>query len=325
MTTILVFGDVENNALSSSSLQAVKAAQDIAPQLSAAISGAILGYELKAIAEEFSRAGLAETAIVDDARLAMYNGDYFVAAAKTLIERARPDIVVFPHNGNTVEWVPRLAARMKASLAMNATALGHDGKTVVATRPVCGGALMADYSLRGDMAFVTIAPSVYPKADLGEVGAVVAVELGEVETRITALEVIADDNGTGPSLKEAKVIVSGGLGLGSKENWRLVEAAAAATDAAVGASRAAVESGWVSPSRQVGFSGAKVSPEVYIAVGISGAIHHLAGISTAKKVVAINKDPEANIFKIAHLGVVGDLNEVLPAFTDRVLELKAGS
>jgi electron transfer flavoprotein alpha subunit len=146
------------------------------------------------------------------------------------------------------------------------------------------------------------------------------VSLPSISSRVEWLATLADAAGQGPALKTAKIVVSGGVGVATAANWKLIEEAAQALGAAVGASRAAVEMGLAPPNRQVGFSGLKVSPDLYVAVGISGALHHLAGIGNAKKVVAINKDSEAPIFKAAHLGVVGDLTEVLPAFSARVRE-----
>jgi electron transfer flavoprotein alpha subunit len=155
-------------------------------------------------------------------------------------------------------------------------------------------------------------------------GTVVAVGMPDVKARVTLVEETPEEAGGGPSLRKAKVVVSGGLGIGSRDNWRLVEEAAASLGAAVGATRAVVELGWVPAARQVGFSGQKISPDLYVAVGISGAVHHLAGLAGAKTIVAINKDPEAGIFRAARFGVVGDANEVVPAFIARVKELGVG-
>jgi electron transfer flavoprotein alpha subunit len=142
-----------------------------------------------------------------------------------------------------------------------------------------------------------------------------------VSSRVTVLKEVQEAVGSGPSLKKAKVVVSGGMGVGTRENWALIEDAASALGAAIGASRPVVELGWIPVSRQVGFSGQKIQPDLYIAIGISGAVHHLAGLKAAKNIVAINKDPEASIFRAARFGVVGDIKDVVPAFVARVREL----
>ena len=136
------------------------------------------------------------------------------------------------------------------------------------------------------------------------------------------LEEVREQATTGPRLKDAKVIVSGGRGLGGPENWKYVEELAQVLGAAVGATRAVTDAGWVTPSLQVGLTGATVAPDLYITIGISGAVQHIAGISGARNVVAINRDADANIFKYARYGVVGDWKQIVPAFTQRLKELR---
>src|SRR6185437_6430617 len=191
-------------------------------------------------------------------------------------------------------------------------------------RAIAGGSLHATYRVDRPLRILLLTPGAQRPRPQVSPCPVTPVSLPAVSSRIEWVASVADAVGQGPALKTAKIVVSGGVGVGTAANWNLIEEAAQALNAAVGASRAAVEMGLAPSSRQVGFSGLKVSPDLYIAVGISGALHHLAGIGNAKKVVAINKDPEAPIFKAAHLGVVGDLTEVIPAFTARVRELKTG-
>ncbi|MBK5516725.1 electron transfer flavoprotein subunit alpha/FixB family protein [Pseudomonas sp. TH10] len=144
-----------------------------------------------------------------------------------------------------------------------------------------------------------------------------------IDNPVSVVETISEEASDGPSLRTAKIVVSGGIGIGSADNWKVIEESAKGLNAAVGATRAAVEMGWVPTTKQVGFSGLKVSADLYVAAGISGAIHHLAGISRVKNVVAINSDGEANIFSVANYGVVGDAKAVLPAFVARVQELRS--
>jgi electron transfer flavoprotein alpha subunit len=232
--------------------------------------------------------------------------------------------VLFPATAEAMEWVPLLAGRLGAALAGGCIRLAFDGDALIATRPVCGGAVLAEYAFQRPLRFATLAPGAFAPAKAQDAGAVISVAMPDVAPRVAVLEEIPESTGSGPSLRKAKVVVSGGLGLGTRDKWRLVEAAAESLGAAVGATRAVVELGWVPPAQQVGFSGQKISPDLYVAVGISGAVHHLAGLGGAKTIVAINKDPEAGIFRAARFGVVGDANEVVPAFVARVKELRSG-
>jgi len=216
-----------------------------------------------------------------------------------------------------------LAGRLDAAMATACTRLTFDGERVVARRPVCGGAVVGEYAFNRPLQIATIAQGAYAPAAPSDACAISPVELPAVQSRVAVLEEIPDAGNAGPRLKNARVVVSGGLGIGSREHWHVIEEAAAALGAAIGATRAVVELGWAPSSQQVGFSGQKISPELYIAVGISGAVHHLAGIAGAKTIVAINKDPEAGIFRAARFGVVGDAKEVVPAFIARVRELRA--
>ena len=320
MAGILVFGAVADGALASTSLEAAGLAQalDRGP-----VIGALIGAGCAEASASFAGAGFEQMFVVDDPRLSPYRAEPFIAAAEAIIKRAAPDIVLFTETGDTAEWVALLAARLGAALAGGCTKLGFDGTTLIATRPVCGGAVVAEFAFNCLLCFATLAPGIAAPAQTAGACPITPVALPDVVSRVRLLDEVPQSAGTGPALKKAKVVVSGGLGLGSKENWRLVEEAASSLGAAVGATRAVVELGWVPSVQQVGFSGQKIGPDLYIAVGISGAVHHLAGLARAKTIVAINKDPQAGIFRAARFGVVGDAREVLPAFVARVKELRA--
>jgi len=194
------------------------------------------------------------------------------------------------------------------------------------TKPVYGGGVWGEFVIRGAPRMATIRTGIFgergPSATAA--GEVVRLDVAVPQAgRVTLLEEAAADAAGGVKLKDAKVIVSGGRGLGGPDNWHFIEAAAAALDGAIGCSRPIADSGWVPSSHQVGLSGTSVTPDLYIAVGISGAVQHLAGISNASTVVAINVDSEADIFTRANYGVVGDYREVLPAFIERVKQLRS--
>ncbi len=321
MAGILVFGAVSEGALAATSLEAVSLARSLNR---APVMGALIGSGCESAVTSFANGGLEQLFVVDNEQLSPYRAAPFDAAAEAIIERVQPDIVLFTETGDTAEWVPLLAARLGAALATGCTRLSFEGETLVATRPVCGGAVLAEYAFDRPLRFASLAPGMAVPAEAAPPCAVTPIALPDFDGRVSVREELPQSARTGPALKKAKVVVSGGLGLGNKENWRLVEEAASSLGAAVGATRAVVELGWVPSAQQVGFSGQKIGPDLYIAVGISGAVHHLAGLARAKTIVAINKDPQAGIFRAARFGVVGDAREVLPAFVARVRELRAG-
>ena len=323
MAAILVFGAIFEGALAASSLEAVAAGRQLAQSTGAKLYGGLIGHDCAMAASAFAKAGFAELFIAEDACLVPYVAECHVAAAEAIIATCAPSLILFPQTAETSEWVPLLAGRLKAAMASACTKLAYDGGELVATRPVCGGAVQGEYAFNRLPIIATIASGAYAPAAVTEDCPISPVDVPDVQPRVSVLEEIPDAGTGGPRLKGARVVVSGGLGLGSKENWHLVEETAAALGAAVGATRAVVELGWVPSTQQVGFSGQKISPELYIAVGISGAVHHLAGLAGAKTIVAVNKDPEAGIFRAARFGVVGDAKEILPAFVARVKELRA--
>lgn len=209
-------------------------------------------------------------------------------------------------------WAPQVAASLSAEFLTSCELIEVANNALRVTGPVMGAMVQKTLSL-GDRNAVLLYSGENLAAPAGT-DIVVEVSREPAEqgaVRFVASEALPDSGGI--PLRGASKVISGGLGIGSGEKWRLIEEFAAKVNAAVGASRAAVEMGWVPSSRQVGFSGQKVSPDVYVAVGISGAVHHLAGIGGAKKIVAINKDPEASIFKIADVGIVGDYEQIVAA------------
>jgi electron transfer flavoprotein alpha subunit len=189
---------------------------------------------------------------------------------------------------------------------------------------VFGGSAIAEFSIASTPRVVTLRPRAFEtdQAPTAREAQIEALDVPTPDGAIEVLEEIREQATTGPRLKDAKVIVSGGRGLGGPENWKYVEELAQVLGGAVGATRAVTDAGWVAPSLQVGLTGATVAPDLYITIGISGAVQHIAGISGARNVVAINRDADANIFKYARFGVVGDWKQIVPAFTQRLKELR---
>jgi electron transfer flavoprotein alpha subunit len=323
MPGVLVFGAIADGQLLGASLEVAAAGQELARAMGTRLFGGLIASDCAAAAQLLAAAGVTELFVADNARHVPYVADFHIAAAEAIIRRCAPAVVLFPQTAETSEWVPVLAARLEAAMATACTRLAFDGERVVVTRPVCGGAVQGEYVFNRPLQIATMSPGACAPIALSDACPISPVAVPDLQPRVTVVEEVADEASAGPRLKSARVVVSGGLGVGGREDWRLIDEAAAALGAAIGATRAVVELGWVPSSQQVGFSGQKISPELYIAIGISGAVHHLAGIAGAKTIVAINKDPDAAIFRAARFGVVGDVKEVVPAFVERVKELRA--
>lgn len=323
MPTILVMGAISGGELTSASLEAVTAGRQLAEAMGARMVGGLIGHDFAGAAQAFAKTGLTELFVADHSRHAPYLAELHAVAADAIVKRCRPEVILAPQTGETSEWMPILSSSLKAPLASACLRIALDGDDLVVTRPVCGGAVRGEYVLAGPIRMATLVPAAYAQAAPGEGCPISSVELPEAQARVRVIEELNDQEGTGPRLRNALTVVAGGLGVGARENWKWVEDAATVLGAAVGATRAVVELGWVRHSQQVGFSGQKISPDLYLAIGISGAVHHLAGLAGAKTIIAINKDPDAGIFRAARFGIVGDAKEVMPAFVARVKELQA--
>ncbi len=324
MAGVLVFGALAAGQLAPASLEAAGVGAQLAKALGAPLFGALIGDNLSAAAEQF-QCGYSTLYLAEGAHYKPYTAAAQLAAAKAAIEACTPSIVLFAHNPETREWVPRLAAHLNAGLVIDCVALAIEGADLVVAKPVYGGGVRGEFVIRGAPRMATVRAGGFERAPVTGAGAVVRLDVPPPpQGRVTLLEeTAAQAGGSGVKLKDAKAVVAGGRGLGGADNWHFIEETAAALGAAVGCSRPVADSGWVPTSHQVGLSGTSVTPDLYIAVGISGAVQHLAGISAAKKVVAINTDGEADIFTRADYGVIGDYREVLPAFIARVRQLRS--
>jgi electron transfer flavoprotein alpha subunit len=322
MPGVIVFGELSGDGLHEGSLEALTAGALLAAQLGEPLLGALVGVNARAAVAGFQR-GAQRVLLYEGEDLHAYAGERFAACAQRLVTETAARIVLAPHTIQTRDWMPRLAARMDAGLVMDCTALAAQGDTLLVTRPIFGGSVSGDYTLHGNPVMVTLSPGAFEPAATATPCAVEPIAPDAIpDNGVTLLEEIAGDAGDGLRLQDAKIVVSGGRGVGGPENWHYIEKAAQDLGAAVGCSRPVVDAGWVAFRHQVGMSGSSVAPEMYVAVGISGAVHHLAGIAAARTVVAINTDAEAGIFRRANYGVVGDFKEVLPAFVKRVIELR---
>jgi electron transfer flavoprotein alpha subunit len=250
---------------------------------------------------------------------------WLLDAAEAAARHQQPEVILLSHLGAGRELGPSLAHRLGTGIVTDCTALRVEDGALVITKPVYGGSALAEYTIATTPRMASLRPRAFEAAtsSTARQPQVETLNVPDAKDAEQVLEDIREQVAAGPRLKDAKIVVSGGRGLGAPDNWKAVDELAAVLGAAVGASRAVTDAGWVPASHQVGLTGATVAPDLYIAIGISGAVQHVAGITGARSVVAINRDPEANIFKYARFGVVGDWKEILPAFTQRLSETRS--
>ena len=322
MPGVLVFGEPGESGLSRATLQVAAAAASLAEALGEPLLGALVGDDVERAASEFA-CDIDTLYLAQGRHYEPYTAEGRIAAARAILDAALPSAVVFAHGADTRDWVPQLAARIGAGLAMDCTAVAVEQGGLVVTKPVNGGGVLAELAIRGRPALATLRASAFQPKTGSAAARLIRIDVPPgAADRIEVLGVHSTTGTAGPRLKDAKIIVSGGRGVGAPENWHYIEEASAVLGAAVACSRPVADSGWVPSVHQVGLSGTMVAPDLYVAVGISGAAQHLAGISAARTVVAINNSADADIFFRADYGVVEDYRDVLPAFVERVRQLR---
>ena len=324
---VMIFGEVIEGKLSSMATELLGCGRKLANELGQELSAVILGSDISSLAQDAIASGADKVYVVDDPLLKDYQTDAYVAVMEKVVKQVAPNILLLGTTPMGRDLAPRLAFRLDTAVSMDCVALDidPDSKLLLQTRPVYGGNAKAVYiceDTKPQMAAVrakALDPLERDDARKGEVSAIEAgLDPSIIRTKVvdTVKEEVA-----GVKLEDADVIVTGGRGIGSTEGFKELEPLAKALGAAIGATRPPCDNGWVPASLQVGLTGKIVSPTLYIAVALSGSSQHIAGCSGAKNIIAINKDPEANIFKEARFGVVGDYKKVLPAFTAKVKEL----
>ena len=326
---VWVFIEVVRGKIKGVSLELLGQGRKMADDLGEKLVAIIPGNEIEDFAKMAIHYGADEAIVVDQKELKDYSTDGYTKAMCTLIKKYNPAVLLIGATNNGRDLGPRVSSRMQTGLTADCTELGVDSEThlVKWTRPAFGGNLMAtilcpDYRPQ----IGTVRPGVFkkPEEDTGRKGEIIheTVEFGPDEIRTRIVEVITEAGGADVNLEEA-IIVSGGRGVGGPEGFEVLKELADEIGAQIGASRAAVDSGWISSLHQVGQTGKSVGPKIYIACGISGAIQHVAGMSSSDVIIAINKDPDAPIFNIADYGIVGDLFEIIPELTKRIRSSKA--
>jgi electron transfer flavoprotein alpha subunit len=267
--------------------------------------------------------GAAKVWLLENAALAPYRGEVWTPVLADLVATQQPKAILAPVTSRQREFMARLGARLGVGLAADSVGLTMEGDKLVATRPVYAGKLLSKVVWAKTPWLATLRPNVFRPAE-AQPGKTAAVERPSVNMPPAATKLVErrEEVSTGlPELTEAEIVLSGGRGMKGPEHYVILENMAQVIGAAVGASRAAVDAGWRPHRFQIGQTGRTISPKLYLGFGVSGAIQHLAGMRTSKVIVAVNKDPEAPIFKIADYGIVGDLFEVVPALTQEFKRL----
>jgi len=322
---ILTFIEIRDGKIKKSSLETLSEARRKGAELGVSAAAAVAGSSPAGIVEELRASGAAKIFLLENPELSVYSSQGFARALADLVKETAPEAVFFAATAMGRDLAPRLAARLGVGLASDCTAIAAAAGRLVFTRPIYAGKALLTLTLSSTPAIATLRPNVFPiDPAAGAPGEAVSkpVEIpgGAIRGRVT--EILAD-SGAAIDVSEAEIVVSGGRAMKGPEGFDLLRNLAAALPrTAVGASRAAVDSGWIGHGHQVGQTGKTVSPGLYFAFGISGAIQHLAGMSSSKVIVAVNKDPEAPIFKVADYGIVGDLFQVVPALTAEIKNLR---
>lgn len=322
---VWVFAEQREGQLQKVSLELLGEGRKIADKLGSKLTALLIGNKVQNLVEDLSRHGADEVLVVDAPELEHYTTDGYTKAICELANAKKPNIIFIGATFIGRDLGPRVAARLETGLTADCTSLDVDVESgdLLATRPAFGGNLMATIVCpdhRPQMA--TVRPGVFEKLPLGENDATVEnveIKFNSNDIRTKIVEIIKEHKDI-VDISEANVLVAGGRGIGSEENFKMLKELAEAMNGSIAASRAAVEKGWVDKDYQVGQTGKTVRPNIYVACGISGAIQHAAGMQDSDMIIAINKDANAPIMKIADYAIVGDVNKVVPEF---IAQLKA--
>ena len=313
---VLAFAEQRDKKFKKSAFETVRAARNIADQLGGECFALVVGSDVESIAGTLGGYGASRILVVDDPKLSQHSNTAFARVIAEAAAKESAEIVLLPASQMGKDLAPRIAIKLGAGLASDCVALTVEDGDVVATRPIYAGKAMIDVRVKTGTKVFSLRPNVFTAGIPRDGKATVeklSVSLSDNDFGSVVKEVkVASGR---PDVTEADIIVSGGRGLKGPENFHLIEELADVLGAGVGASRAVVDAGWRPHDEQVGQTGKTVSPTMYVACAISGAVQHLAGMSSSKYIVAINKDKDAPIFQLADYGIVGDVFEVLPELT----------
>ncbi|MCK9273809.1 MAG: electron transfer flavoprotein subunit alpha/FixB family protein [Syntrophales bacterium] len=319
---VWIVAEQRDGAFRKVSFEIASAARKLADELGDEVSAMVLGSGIEGIAAELGKYGVDKVYVADDPAFEKYTTDAYVQAVTKAVKENDPAILLLAASVEGKDLSSRLVGSLATGMASDCTDLRIEGGKLIALRPMYAGKAFAEVEVDGSPQMASLRPNVFPVVESAKAGEVVkfdpALDAAALKTKI--VDVQKDASGR-VELTEAMVIVSGGRGMKGPEGYQILEALADLLGAAVGASRAAVDAGWRPQTDQVGQTGKVVSPNLYVACGISGAIQHLAGMSSSKYIVAINKDEEAPIFAKADYGIVDDLFKIVPELTAEVKKI----
>ncbi len=325
---VMIYGEVMEGKLSAMATELLGCGRKMADDLEQELSAVIVGSDVSSVAQEAIAFGADKVYVVDDPLLKDYQTDSYVSVMEKVVKQVTPQIVLLGQTSIGRDLAPRLAFRLETAATMDCVALAidPDSKRLLQTKPVYGGNAQAIFSYESDPQIATVRAKVMSplEPDTSRKGEVITIEAGldPSAIRTKVLEKVKEEV-EGIKLEDAPVVISGGRGIGGPEGFEQLAELAKQLKGAVGSSRPACDNGWTPDTSQVGLTGKIVTPDFYLAVAISGSSQHMAGCSSSKCIAAINKDPEANIFKEARYGVVGDWKKVFPTFAEKVKELLA--
>ncbi|MDP4105343.1 MAG: electron transfer flavoprotein subunit alpha/FixB family protein [Bacillota bacterium] len=321
---VLVLGEARDGSLRNVSYESIAAAKIVSE--GGEIVGVLIGENVSGLAQDLLSYGADRVIFVENEKLNQYTADGFSQALLAVINAEKPEGLIAGHTALGKDLTPKVAAKLSSGLVSDATNVEAVGGNIVFTRPIYSGKAFEKKIVTDGLIFVTVRPNnIAPlEKDENRKGEITSLTVDIKDLR-TIIKDVVKKVSEGVDLSEAKVIVSGGRGVKSAEGFQPLKELAKVLGGAVGASRGACDADYCDYSMQIGQTGKVVTPDLYIACGISGAIQHLAGMSNSKVIVAINKDPEANIFNVADYGIVGDLFEVVPLLTEEVKKIKIHS
>jgi electron transfer flavoprotein alpha subunit len=324
---VMIYGEIADGRIATITKELLGGARKLADDLGEELRVFFIGDDISEPALEAIAFGADKVYVINNPSLKQYHTEFYMTGAKGVIENVNPRFLLFGHTDMGADLGPRLAFRLNTVIATDCVELSveRDTKQMLRTKPVYGGLAMAVYTSEDFPQMATVRPRSLTPAEKNDArkGEVIplAVDFDTSSSTVTMLGKVTEET-EGIKLEDAEIIVSGGRGIGDPEGFKQLEEAAKFLKGAVGASRVACDNGWVPTTLQVGITGKIVAPQIYLAVGISGASQHMSGCSRSKTIITINKDPAAAIFKQAQFGVVGDWKAILPAFINKLKSLE---
>ncbi|HEX5234181.1 MAG TPA: electron transfer flavoprotein subunit alpha/FixB family protein [Silvibacterium sp.] len=324
---ILVVAEQRESKLNRVSFETIAAAQQIAKETGWQVEVVLLGSNIASLAKDLAQKAVAKVYALEGPSLAAYTADSYVEALKNFITEKQPKLVLFPHTYQVRDFAPRLALALDRTLISDSIGYKHENGKLLFTRQMFQGKFAADVSFQGEAPWLATIQIGAFRADQTEAGSAPVENVTATVTnpaRVTPHEVFQEAK-QAVDLSQAEVIVAVGRGIKEQKNLALAEDLAKALGGEVAASRPICDNGWLPLERQIGSSGQTVAPKLYFALGVSGAIQHIVGMKGSRTIVAINKDPEAPIFEIADVGIVGNLFDIVPTVTEEIKKAKANS